>query len=342
MMKQLAYFWVVFSALLIASCDNEIDVNAPFEETTVLYSTLDAGDNSHYIRVTRAYLGDEGIYGGNNSADSLYYDSLTVELKEINANGSVTRTFTAVRDNSVELDSGFFTAEGYTVFRVDAALDEDMEYRVVITRPDSQVVRAQTVMVKDFRITEPRFATFNPGGPFGADVSWEEALDGLVYRTTIDFHYVEFPRNNSADSIRGVVSYRLPYVTGSGLSGTGVITSTINRDQFYGNIAAQLDPPAGNRVRLSRGVDVRVEAGGDDLATHINVSQPQNGVLQDPPFFTNVEGGVGILSSIRVQNENNKRLSNVSLDELVYGSYTCGLKFGKVTGQGLDTLYCQP
>ncbi len=321
------------------SCDNEIDVNAPFQETTVIYATLDAGTPVNYIRVTRAYLGEEGIFGGNDSSDSLYYDSLDVRLIGRNVSGNVVQTLQGVRDPSIALDPGFFTTDGYAAYRIDGNLNEDHFYEVVVTRPDGGVVRAETPMVKDFVISDPRFPTVNPGGRNGQAISWEEAVNGLVYNVNFHFRYVEFPRNNKADSTRHTVTYSLPYTTGSNTDGIGKIETSITADQFFGYLDRELEPPGGNRIRIPRRVDVEIIAGAEDLATHINVSQPQSGVSQDPPFFTNVTNGVGVVSSVARSYELRKRLANASIDSLVFSSYTCDLKFGKVTTQ--DTLFCQ-
>ncbi len=327
-------------AALFASCANEVDVNAPFEETTVIYAALDASTSLNYIRVTRAYLGQDGISGGNQVGDSLYYDSLTVQLIGRNAAGQIQSQITAEKDNSVRLDSGFFTGDGYHVYRVIGNLNEDYSYRVRVTRPDGSVVYGETQMVQDFDITNPRFPNINPGGDRGQLIEWEEAVNGRAYIVTVNFLYVEFPRNNKADSTRGLVALQLPYTIGQSLDGIFTQSTTLTRDLFYGNIDANLDPPTGNRIRIPRRVDFIITAAGDDLATHINVSQPQTGVSQDPPFFTNVVNGVGVVSSTRRSFVLNRKLANRSIDELVYGEYTCDLRFGRV--ESLDTLFCQP
>lgn len=339
-MKRGLFALSLFSIIGLASCSNEIDVNAPFQETTVVYAALDAGASVNYIRITRAYLGEEGILGGNDNSDSLYYDSLDVKLLGRNAAGAIVSTFQAVKDPAVQMEDGFFTTEGYVAYRVNGNLNEDHSYEVVITRPDGEVVRSETGMVRDFRVTDPRLPSVNPAGVRGQEVAWEQAVFGRVYNVNVHLRYVEFPRNDKEDSTRHTFTYTLPYTTGDNIDGVGAISTFINKDQFFGSMEAQMDPPTGNRVRVARRVDVEVICGAEDLATHINVSQPQNGVLQDPPFFTNVENGVGVVSSIRRSYVLAKRLAPASIDELVFGDYTCELRFGKVTTS--DTLFCQP
>lgn len=340
-MKYIQISILAFFGLFLASCENDINVNAPYSETSVLYGVLDAGKDTHYVRITRAFLGPQGLVGGVGVGDSLYYDSVQVLLRGIDANGAIVSEVTGTKASNMAMDTGFFATDGYVPYRFVTTLDQTLDYRLVAIFPDGRRMRANTELVYGFTITEPRFPTFNPAGPRGQEIAWEQAVNGRSYRAFVRLSYVEFPRNNKADSTVNYFTYALPYVTGDNLDGIGTISSTLNLDQFYGSIAAQLDAPTGNRVRIPRRIYIEIQCAGDDLATHINVSQPQSGILQDPPFFSNVEGGVGIFSSNGVEEKNDyRRLSALSLDELVYGSYTCHLRFGKVTTQ--DTLFCQP
>ena len=85
-------------------------------------------------------------------------------------------------------------------------------------------------------------------------------------------------------------------------------------------------------------MDLYVVCAADDLTTYINVSQPSTGIVQDKPFFTNVNNGAGIFSSSNVVNRKDMQLSTISLDSLFNGIYTCGLRFGKQIG--IDTCFC--
>lgn len=328
----------------VIGCDNDINVNAPFEETTVIYAALDGGTSVNYVRVTRAYLGEEGIYGGNDIGDSLYYDSLDVRLIGRNSSGIIAQEIIGVKDNSVTLDDGFFTADGYAAYRFNGNLNDEYRYQVKVTRPDGVVVSGRTDLVQPFNVTEPRYQSVNPAGVIAANpgqqVAWDEAVNGIVYTANFHMRYVEFPRNNKADSIRLTATYKFPYTQGQSLDGIHSISTRVLRDQFYGNLQNTIEPPTGNRIRICRRIDVEVVAGSDDLATHINVSQPSTGITQDQPFFTNVENGVGVVGSIRSGYKLNRQLTTTSLDELVFGDYTCELRFGKVTTT--DTLFCQP
>jgi len=45
-------------------------------------------------------------------------------------------------------------------------------------------------------------------------------------------------------------------------------------------------------------IDFIITYAGDDLSTYIDVNQPSLGIIQQRPEYTNIKGGIGILSSV--------------------------------------------
>ena len=52
-------------------------------------------------------------------------------------------------------------------------------------------------------------------------------------------------------------------------------------------------------------MDVEIWAAADDYATYINVSQPSQGIVQEKPLFTNIDGGIGLFFSRAVRIQEN-------------------------------------
>ena len=70
----------------------------------------------------------------------------------------------------------------------------------------------------------------------------------------------------------------------------------------------------------------------------INVSQPSQGIVQEKPLFTNVDGGIGLFSSRSKGVKDNVKLSSSSMDSLWRGVFTCDM--GWLDFQGIDTCIC--
>jgi hypothetical protein len=91
-------------------------------------------------------------------------------------------------------------------------------------------------------------------------------------------------------------------------------------------------------VRVFKSIDFELWAAADDYATYINVSQPSQGIVQEKPLFTNIDGGIGIFSSRGHTIKKQIKLSNTSMDSLWRGIYTCNM--GWVDFQGIDSVIC--
>ncbi len=84
-MKQLISIFFIF--LIFISCENELDINAEWEDIPVIYSILDSGsyhdkdedgnlifNDEHYVRIQKSFLGNLAAYEMAQQGDSIYYN----------------------------------------------------------------------------------------------------------------------------------------------------------------------------------------------------------------------------------------------------------------------------
>ena len=93
---------------LASSCDNTLVVTSPYENIPIIYGTLDPNSDTQYVRVGKAYLGQEGPNGGLNNPDSLYYSDLIVQLQAFKENGDLFWTKALNETTDIPKDSGLF------------------------------------------------------------------------------------------------------------------------------------------------------------------------------------------------------------------------------------------
>jgi len=338
-MKRIFYTLLVLSAGLIG-CNNELDINAPWQDVSIVYGMLDEQSDTNWVRIHRGYLGTEGIAGGSQQPDSLYYQNISVYMEELDKNDNVINTFQLTQDNSKDLDTGFFTTQGFHLYRLDQKVNQANSYRLIIEKPNNEgpQISATTPVVADFNITRPIGQQKVSFGLNGQDFDWQQAKYARIYQSYLRFYYVEINALDASDSVRTYVDYKLSNVFGTTLDGSGQdISNNVKYEQFYRFLFNAIGPKE-NVKRFFRGMDVYVVAGADDLATYISVSQPAEGIVQDKPLFTNVTNGIGIFSSTGTAEKLAMRLSNPSIDSLIKGIYTCDLMFGKASQA--DTCFC--
>lgn len=336
--------------LALSACDNTLDITAPWKETPVLFALLDPTQDTNYVRIGRAYLGDEGPNGGATQPDSLYYPNLEVRVQALGPNGNVLATYTLPEATEVALNgNGPFATQGYKAYRLVANLNEAYTYRIQAFKPESTtpLLTATTPLVKPstWVLREPSplggaLVRIPIGSKNGAKFRWDQAENARMYQGYLRFRWVEVAEDGAlADSVRYSVDYPLPTLLGNNLQGNDEVSTAVGYADFYDFLATSSALPVKPGVlRFFRGIDLYLTAGSDDLATYISVSQPSNSIVQDKPFFSNVNGGAGVFASRAQYARPNLSISNNSLDSLVYSRKTCKLHFAKVTT--VDTLTC--
>lgn len=98
----------VICSLTFLSCTNELDVTAPYKDTTIVYGLLSPNDSVQYIKIYKAFLGDGNAYTFAQVADSFYFkDVLTVNLIRTKS-GKENDTILLKRDTIKPMDYGIF------------------------------------------------------------------------------------------------------------------------------------------------------------------------------------------------------------------------------------------
>ncbi len=335
---------------LLASCDNTLDVTAPFENVPIVYATLNPDSDSQYVRIGRAYLGQDGPNGGSAHPDSLYYPQLIARIQAFKENGQLAWDKALEVTNDTPKDSGLFTTQGHRLYRLiipgftNNPNRLDWDYKLILQKDSSSAVMATAftplVNSESFTLKKPTpigIQRLNLTATKGQEIEWNQAKNARAYQGYIDFLYMEMPEHQQSDSSRHIVRYHLPYQLGSTLNGGATSKTTLTYEEYYQFLASSL-PIKPGFIRFFRGFTLHLTAGTDDLATYISVTQPSNTILQDPPFFTNIQGGAGIFASTAALDRPNLGLADRSHDSLVFGKLTCSLRFAKASF--LDTLTC--
>ena len=108
-MKKIYLILSVF-AIVFTACETDFDVNATWEEVTVVYGLLDAGDGKELqqIKISKAFLGEMDALQMAQYADSINFDpnDLDVKIVRIRNNGN-TDTISLV-DSTIIRESGIF------------------------------------------------------------------------------------------------------------------------------------------------------------------------------------------------------------------------------------------
>lgn len=347
-MKKILVGLLSFSLLI--SCENEIDINAEYEDLTIVYGMLDPKLDSNYIRIQRGYLGTEPAANSVGISDSLYYDTTEIDvyLREYAKDAtSFDKEVPLIYDESRRLDSGLYTGEGYYLYRVPSDLDiqSSKEYELIVNRRDGSVASARTGIVGSIDILIPR-ATVTAKIYNGViEFRVRQDLNGsnpdatvrmTAYQPVIYFHYKEVDLISRATEFK-TEAIRLPLIQSVFDEINLTFTGTELNQALSERIS--IDP---NKIRFFQSLDVEITGASEELMTFIELNKPSSGINQNRPDYSQVVNGTGILSSRTAQRRIGVSLQQQLYDRLLVSETTCDLNFarfesGNVNG---DTCWC--
>ena len=355
---------VLITLASIVSCDNDLDIIAEWKDIPVVYGILNAQDSVHYVKLNKAFLGQGDVMSMAQEFDSLHYNQEEVGLRLIEyriAAGQYIET------NSIEMEptfnsdkplEGIFSAPSQIIYKSDASLNNERYYSAEVYDKSVDTVFASNLIPIDIlnplQIIKPNPASalnLVPNGNYPITVEWPPLEGAALYELKIRFHFVEQQIANLSDTTHEYIDWILPYRLP-----TSSITSesiSLDAEQFLNFLAVNIDENPNvyrqvkgmqvNQATLSHAcLDISLLAAGQDLSTYILLNENSNSIVVDRPEYSNIDNGIGILSSRSFKVIEDIKLNNDSNDEIAKNDITKHLNFAYFEfdfDDGVDTLY---
>lgn len=308
----IASLLVIFSGIIVSSCETDIDVTADWKDITVVYGLLSQNDTLHYLKINKAFLGDGNALEYAQIEDSSsYFNNLEVTLTEVADDGG-SRVFNFDTIHVSNKEDGIFYSDDEIIYKSEFIIPSDLNDRnylydlKVRNKITGKEITSSTNLVKNFDITVPR-----PGQPTIDFISnntstfkWKSGKDGRRYDAFIRFWFEEVLNNN--DTIDRYIDWKIGSLKAKNLNGGEEMTLQYTPLAIY-DISKSLIPRTGNekdgfkesdvRARLTNKVEFTIVVSGDALNTYLDVNGPSSGIVQDRPEYTNIKNGLGLFSS---------------------------------------------
>ena len=316
----LSVFAIVFTA-----CETDFDVNAEWEEVTVVYGLLDAGDENktQKIKISKTFLGEMAAPQMAQYADSINFDSgeLAVKVIRLKNNGDSdtiildevpTTRSSGIFNNSIMM----YTFENEDKFLSDKlSTSENYEYMLSVKNNiTGNEVSSATNIVSNFNFDMGAgfpfgfIETWIPGNSSATKfsstvVTWGNSNDnGVQYQIDLIFNYQE---NN--------IDKDLIYTT-SVLEGTSQFA--FEGEKFFNFLKKELvKDPLIERKFID--IDLVMTVGSEDLKTYRIINEEITGIVQERPQFTNVNNGIGLFSSRFSKTRKGFDIADRTIDYLV-------------------------
>lgn len=309
-MRNLLYISFIFSGCFaIVSCKTDIDVNAEYKDITVVYGLINPNDTNHYIKINKAFLGDENALNLAANADNFNYkaDELSVVVEEFNSQGNKVASHNVTRTvNEIPKDEGIFDNSTNVLYKFTSSnIDRNNKFKITIYNSSlNKEIVGETEIVKTSNVSNPskgsKFAFWNgdlaTGIPIDKTIEVDPGEDVGRVEAIFIFNYIE---HYTIASGKSPVTKSIEMKMGD--QKTVPMQWEMKGETFFDNIVNAI--PA-NVADLSHrellNISMRFNVAGTELNTFMDVEAPSNSINQEKPNYTNLTNALGIFSSREV------------------------------------------
>lgn len=343
-------FLAMIAGSMLYSCSTDFDLNAPYQEETVVYGLLNQVDTLHKVTIRKSYLGTGNAYDYALLADSSEYDtSLVYAVIEEWVDNSMVRSWELNPYEITDKEAGDFYTEGAMAYGFNApdptnpnpvyqaGLNTDAIYKLNIKigeGANEKEITAETPLVADFNLGSP-FSILPEVGLANNSSS----ITNIYPSVNINFVAPEYARRfevsirhnyvdyfSAVDSIERNITWKVGSKVTADQTGGDPLEQVVEGQLVFSYIGENTPSDPNVIKRIIRPMDFIITVAGDDLHTYMEVNEPITGIVQERPGYTNITGGRGIFSSRYIKTVT-KTLNKFSIQEMSEGQFTGSLLY---------------
>ncbi|MDD3738135.1 MAG: DUF4249 family protein [Lentimicrobiaceae bacterium] len=302
-------FFKIFGITLIIftflSCKNDFDLNAEYKEINIVHGILDYQDTTHYLRINKAFLGENSAIEYAKILDSSFINNAVVKIMDSSANGVVEIIFDTI--TLYNKKEGDFYAPKQIVYKADFLINNDHTYKLIVDNSASEnITSAETKPLGNFNFTSYNVTGYtfsiNNSKDRRTDIEFSNSNHAKRYKLDIVFHYKELRSN--FDTSYSKIKWSLPEVMGSNTSGSGRSRVSFLGIEFYNYCLFAIpysDPNIENAIkkRLVHKFELTLTAIDENLSIYLDAAKNSGNSIIETPMYTNINNGYGIFASRR-------------------------------------------
>lgn len=327
-LRSLSILFLVLSLFSILGCETDIDIIAPKKDVTVVYGVLEETKTRHYIRINKAFIGEESasVLAATQGVNEYSDNELQAVVIEY-LNGEERNRWPLSSEYISNKEDGLFFSDSNKVYYFDADLrissDQSsfvyrLECTINVEGEETKVVSAETEVIGGgivpITLVKPRIANsssedraeidFVANGEYrnSLDITWQRPAGGVSFTSYYRFYYTEVDiatGERNRDSLLYTIGTKRVKLNES--ESAGEVNFIMNPEEFYIRMNTEFedynfDNPGFIRY-ASDTLEFFLEIADNTLATYIEVNQPSTEISQERPEYTNVTNGIGVFGS---------------------------------------------
>lgn len=334
-LKHIAFLLACF---LIYSCSTDFELNAPRDESPVIFGLLDASQDTQIVKITKTFLGDGDLEDMAAVRDSFEYEQKldAFIIRQDNQDTIFLDTLTLFNK-----EEGVFFNEANTYYYTTENISAETRYELVVKAPN-KTARASTVTVSPVNLISPRITSLHSlvsgnSAPWRfreRTVEWKASENLKFAEASMLFYYEEHYTDGSKQL--KIYEYFIGSKKFTSIAGGETASITWNAENFFKALGRDLTNPA-NLVKRTfyefnanfSTIRYKLTLVGEELYTYLILEEPSTGIVQERPKYSNVSNGLGIFSSRFSQVTESMSLNTATKEALLPNgvSYTQHLKF---------------
>ena len=306
----------LFVMSILCSCSTDVDIYTDLEDTTIVYGVMDVAKDTNFIKIIRAFSGSNSNSFDANEiamiADSSNYpgklDARFLEYKG-GANGKTyLPTGREIILDTITVNNkeeGMFYAPHQKLYYTTEHLNVNSlynryKYKLLILKSND------TISSEVSLIGGNRFQVISPRVFFRAENAGTRKLlfspddNDAMYKVTMQFNYkeVRYCQDTVYKDVHWSIGPYSPFDLGYE---DGYLYFTYREDILFSLLRNAIGDDNLNVERFFEGFVVSIFAYGKELEEYILISEATSGIEY---YYTNIHGGLGILSSCHEISKN--------------------------------------
>jgi len=327
----IGFLFLAIIGFWTTSCSNKVDINADYQEITIVYGLLNQSQDRQFIKITKAFQTDGNVMLAAGDPKNSMYDPSNLEVWLDEYKGETyLRTIYLDSVLITDKDSGDFYYPNEIVYATPKGvkIKQAFEYRLNIkVKSTGRLIEGKTYLIQDFSIKRPtswqQYVSFT--GRYNQKVEWKAAKNGILHQLTIRYFYTDIPASGPTSS--HFVDLKFGIKRAANADGTEDMVQEFSGDAFYQNLAANIDLPEAGMHRYSDSLYYIFDVADEDFTIYLDINAPSNSIVQERPSYSNITNGIGLFSSRYTKLRYFAGLTPTSLDTLIHGQYTRQLGF---------------
>lgn len=362
--KKYLHSSLLLLSVLLFSCKNDLELNAPYKEYPSIYAVLNPQDDIQMIRINKVFLGEGDANVMAQVADSINYQpgEITITLDRYVSGVKASATPTGNKDQIVFRDSVIQTEPGsfnrtQRVYVTSDKLHVNGDYVLNVTNNKTKNVftaRASSLDAVKPTGFSPLCLPYYPVPPNNnnqgntsvyIDYSAPQSTyyirfypnDAVIYQLTMRLHYidslntginqynyVDFPFSRQNKSDAVYAGSQGPF-----------ITNTFKGSELYASVANSMAKSSLSTASITGRRMYKIQyivlASTQDYLDYLEFSAPSLSIAQEKPLYSNFEGrkAIGIFA-FRSRLSIEKEMESTFISQFALNSSTCKYRFFQV------------